>query len=195
MRGAATLPFFLLPWKRMNNGRKPRIAIDMDEVLADTLAQFLAEYNREFGGNITKADLSERKLAEIIPADRRARLRHYALSPGFFRNIPVMPGSAAVFAELRERYEVFIATAAMEFPSSFNEKYAWIKAHFPDFPDSHIVFCGDKSVIAADFLIDDSPRHFDRFAGQGYLFTAPHNRAETRYPRLHNWADVRRQFL
>ncbi|HZD30673.1 MAG TPA: 5'-3'-deoxyribonucleotidase [Candidatus Angelobacter sp.] len=179
----------------MNNGNRQRIAIDMDEVLADTLAQFLAEYNREFGKSISKADLTERKLAEIIPADRRARLRHYALAPGFFRNIPLMADSQAVFAELRNRYEVFIATAAMDFPSSFNEKYAWIKAHFPDFPDSHIVFCGDKSVIAADFLIDDSPRHFDRFRGQGFLFTAPHNRAETRFPRLHNWADVRRQFL
>ncbi len=179
----------------MNDGHKQRIAIDMDEVLADTLAQFLAEYNREFGENITKAELSARKLVEIIPADRRARLRHYALSPGFFRDLPLMPGSAEVFAELRERYEVFIATAAMEFPSSFNEKYEWIKARFHDFPDSHIVFCGDKSIIAADFLLDDSPRHFDRFAGQGFLFTAPHNRAETRYPRLHDWADVRRQFL
>jgi 5'(3')-deoxyribonucleotidase len=179
----------------MNNGHKQRIAIDMDEVLADTLAQFLAEYNREFGEALTKANLVERKLADIIPSDRRARLRHYALTPGFFRDIPLMPGSNEVFAELRDRYEVFVATAAMEFPSSFNEKYAWIKQHFPDFPDSHIVFCGDKSVIATDFLIDDSPRHFDRFRGQGFLFTAPHNRAETRYQRLHDWADVQRQFL
>jgi 5'-nucleotidase len=179
----------------MNNGTKQRIAIDMDEVLADTLARFLSEYNREFGENLTKAHLSERKLAEIIPADRRARLRHYALSPGFFRAIQPMAGSAPVLAELREHYEVFIATAAMEFPTSFNEKYEWIKAHFPDFPASHIVFCGDKSVVAADFLIDDSPRHFDRFKGQGFLFTAPHNLKELRYPRLNDWADVRRQFL
>ena len=179
----------------MNNGTKQRIAIDMDEVLADTLAQFLSEYNREFGESLTKAHLAQRKLAEIIPADRRARLRHYALSPGFFRAIPPMAGSAAVLQELRERYEVFIATAAMEFPSSFHEKYEWIKAHFPDFPDSHIVFCGDKSIVATNFLIDDSPRHFDRFAGQGFLFTAPHNLTENRYPRLNDWSDVRRQFL
>lgn len=179
----------------MNNGTKRRIAIDMDEVLADTLAQFLAEYNREFGEALTKADLVQRKLVEIIPAGRRERLRHYAKSPGFFRNIPVMAGSADVVQQLRERYEVFIATAAMEFPTSFNEKYEWIKAHFPDFPDSHIVFCGDKSVVSTDFLIDDSPRHFDRFAGKGYLFTAPHNLNENRYPRLNDWADVRRQFL
>ena len=179
----------------MNNGTKPRIAIDMDEVLADTLAQFLSAYNREFGENLTKADLAARKLAEIIPADRRVRLRHYALSPGFFRDIPVMPGSDSVFAELRDRYEVFIASAAMEFPTSFNEKYSWIKEHFPDFPDSHIVFCGDKSVVASDILIDDSPRHFDRFSGQGFLFTAPHNLTETRYPRLNDWEDIRQQFL
>jgi 5'(3')-deoxyribonucleotidase len=179
----------------MNDILKPRIAIDMDEVLADTLSQFLSEYNREFGENLTKVDLTERKLAEFIPADRRARLRHYALSPGFFRDIPVMAGSHAVLEALRERYEVFIATAAMEFPSSFHEKYQWIKDHFPTFPDSHIVFCGDKSITATDFLIDDSPRHFDRFSGQGFLFTAPHNRAESRYPRLNDWEDVRRQFL
>ncbi len=179
----------------MNNGHKQRIAIDMDEVLADTLAQFLSAYNREFGESITKADLAARKLAEIVPADRRARLRHYALSPGFFRHIPVMPGSDSVFAELRDRYEVFIASAAMEFPTSFNEKFAWIKQHFPDFPDSHIVFCGDKSVVASDFLIDDSPRHFDRFSGQGFLFSAPHNLTETRYRRLNHWEDVRQQFL
>lgn len=171
------------------------MAIDMDEVLADTLGQFLTEYNREFGENITKADLVAHKLAEIVPADRRERLRHYALSPGFFRKIPVMPGSHSVFAELRDRYEVFIATAAMEFPSSFNEKFAWIKAHFHDFPDSHIVFCGDKSVLAVDFLIDDSPRHLARFAGRGFLFSAPHNHAEDRFPRLNGWEDVRRQFL
>jgi len=90
---------------------------------------------------------------------------------------------------------VFIATAAMEFPTSFNEKYAWIKAHYPDFPDSHIVFCGDKGVLATDFLLDDSPRQLARFGGSPFLFSAPHNHDEHRFPRLDDWADVRRQFL
>ena len=179
----------------MDNGQRKRIAIDMDEVLADTLNHYLSHYNREFGENITSADLSRRRLSQVIPPERSSRIRHYGLSEGFFLGIPLMPGSGEVFNELRERYEVFIATAAMEFPTSFNEKYAWIKHHFPDFPDSHIVFCGDKGILAADYLIDDSPRQLGRFTGAPFLYSAPHNHAETRYPRLNDWTDVRRQFL
>jgi 5'-nucleotidase len=51
----------------------------------------------------------------------------------------------------------------MEYPWSFAGKYEWIKERFPFFPDSHIVVCGDKSIIAADFLIDDNVCHFERF--------------------------------
>ena len=102
----------------------------------------------------------------------------------FFRDIPVMPGSKEILPLLLSSYEVFITTAAMEYPTSFAAKYEWIKEHFPFFPDSHIVFCGDKSIIAADFLIDDNAHHFERFKGQGLLFSAPHNLFESRYPRL-----------
>ena len=52
-----------------------------------------------------------------------------------------------------------------EVPSSFNAKYSWIAKHFPFVPASHIVFCGDKSILNADFLIDDNSRHFERFRG------------------------------
>ena len=38
-----------------------RIAIDMDEVLADTLAKHLAIYNLEHGDSLTQHDLEERK--------------------------------------------------------------------------------------------------------------------------------------
>ena len=38
-------------------------------------------------------------------------------------------------------------------------QYEWMHEHFPFIPDSHLVFCGDKSIIAADFLIDDNAHH------------------------------------
>ena len=39
-----------------------RIAIDMDEVLADTLAKELSVYNLEHHANVTKDDLAGQKL-------------------------------------------------------------------------------------------------------------------------------------
>ena len=172
-----------------------RIAIDMDEVLADTLSKHLAMYNLEHGDTLTKQDLEGKFIHEAVRADRRESVREYPRAKDFFRNIPVMPGSKEILPLLLSSYEVFITTAAMEYPTSFAAKYEWIKEHFPFFPDSYIVFCGDKSIIAADFLIDDNARHFERFKGQGLLFSAPHNLLESRYPRLDGWNDIRIRFL
>jgi 5'-nucleotidase len=88
-----------------------------------------------------------------------------------------------------------VTTAAMESPTSFAAKYKWIKEHFPFFPDSHIAFCGDKSTIAADFLIDDNTHDFARFSEQGLLFSASHNLFETRSRRLDSWQDIGSRFL
>lgn len=106
-----------------------------------------------------------------------------------------MPGSQQVLQELAERYEVFVGTAAMEYPASFTPKFCWLAEHFPFIKPSHIVFCGDKSILSSDFLIDDNARHFSHFCGQGVLFTAPHNANVSGYPRVDNWEDVRQMFL
>lgn len=174
---------------------KQRIAIDMDEVMADTLAKRLAIYRTEFGEDLLAESLHGVHLLEAVSEERREAVRAQLFQPGFFREIPVMEGAQEVIRDLMERYEIFIATAAMEYPHSFSEKYEWIREHLPFFPDHNIVFCGDKSIIRADFLIDDSPRHFERFVGQGILFSSPHNANEKRYPRVGSWAEVRERFL
>jgi hypothetical protein len=52
------------------------------------------------------------------------------------------------------------------------------------------VFCGDKGIIDADYLIDDRSRHFRRFRGTGILFSAPHNARERAHLRANNWVEV-----
>ena len=103
-----------------------------------------------------------------------------------------MEGSQEALRELSEHYEIFIASAAMDVPSSFDAKYKWLQQHFSFIPPSHYVFCGDKSILLADYLIDDRPRHFDHFVGTGILFTAPHNARRDAPLRADNWRDVTR---
>ncbi|HEX7064985.1 MAG TPA: 5'-3'-deoxyribonucleotidase [Bacillales bacterium] len=171
-----------------------RIAIDMDEVMADAVTKHLDLFNKDYRENIKLADLHGKKLKDLRP-DLKTEIRSYFDDTSFFRDLKVIENSQEVIEELHNHYEIFITTAAMEVPSSFTAKYEWLKEHFPFLSDMNFVFCGDKSIINADYLIDDNSRHFKHFRGQGLLFTAPHNIHETEYVRVNNWQEVRDYFL
>ncbi len=172
-----------------------RIAIDMDEVMADTMGHCLNLYNSDFGMQLTPEHFRGRHLFEVIDIEHRQRVLEYFSSEEFFAEIGLMEGSQEVIRSLAEKYEVFVASAAMDVPCSFTAKFEWLNRHFPFIPSSHIVFCGDKSILAADYLIDDNIRHLTRFRGEGIIFTAPHNVMETRFRRVASWEDVRQMFL
>jgi 5'(3')-deoxyribonucleotidase/uncharacterized protein with PQ loop repeat len=179
--------------RRESQPRRQRIAIDMDEVMADALTEHLRRYNAAYGTSITAAELSGRHLEQSIPPAHR-EAAEAMLDASFFANLAVLPDCQEVVRELADRYDVFIATAAMDVPCSFDAKYRWLQRHFPFIPPSQIVFCGDKTIVDADYLIDDRARHFAKFRGQALLFSAPHNAAETRYPRVGSWKEVREHF-
>ena len=61
-----------------------RIAIDMDEVLADTLSKHLAMYNLEHGDTLTKQDLEGKFIYEAVRADPRERRPRVSARQGFF---------------------------------------------------------------------------------------------------------------
>ena len=171
------------------------ICIDMDEVIADALAEHLLRYNRDFHENLTAADLHGRWIWDYVPSERHAQLERYIRTDDFFARLDVMPHAQRVIARLQERYEVFIATAAMEVPTSFTAKFEWLKEHFPFIRPSHIVFCGDKGILRGDYLIDDNPRQLKRFRGEGILFSSPANAFVSGFRRVGNWMDVERMFL
>jgi len=171
-----------------------RIAIDMDEVIADFITKQLRLFNHDYNENLTINDLMGKRLRELRPQLQKEILEYFN-DPMFFRDLDVIPDSQSVIKQLSEQFEVFITTAAMEFPPSFNAKYEWLKEHFPFLDDMNFVFCGNKSIINADFLIDDNARHFKNFRGQGILYTAPHNINVTGYDRVNSWLEVRDYFL
>ncbi len=169
---------------------KQRIAVDMDEVLADSVSRFQDWYGRDFGRALTAEDMHGRHLLEVVAPEHRVALRAYLDADGFFRDLPLIADSQRVMRELADRYEIFVATAAMDFPNSFRDKYDWLQKYFPFIPTRNYVFCGDKSILNADYLIDDNGYNFERFRGEGLLFSAPHNARETRFRRVNNWLEI-----
>ena len=172
----------------------PRICVDMDEVMADTLAEHLRRYNLTFDEEVTPGDLAGKGLWEIAPLDRQQQLRAFLDAEDFFEDLALMPGAQQVLERLSTRFEIFIATQAMAVPNSLGPKYRWLQRHFPFIPPSHYVFCGSKSILRADYLIDDQPRNLLRFAGQGLLYSATHNLADTGFLSVNNWQEVAQYF-
>jgi 5'(3')-deoxyribonucleotidase len=172
-----------------------RIAIDMDETIADAVGKHITLYNEAFGAAIHRDQLVGFGIRGAIPEEHHAAAEAMVHSGAFFADLDVIPESQAVIHDLQAKFEVFITSSAMEVPSSFAAKFTWLERHFPFIPSSHIVFCGDKSILAADYLIDDTPRHFKHFRGEGILFSAPHNRSVQGFRRVESWLDVRKMFL
>ncbi len=159
----------------------------MDGVIADTAQQFLNWYEMKTGVKLTKKDIHGKEELEALP-DRLAK--QFVFEAGFFRGVPVMDGAQEAVRELMKYFDVYIVSAAMEFPQSLSEKYEWLREHFPFIPWNNIIFCGDKSIVGTDYMIDDHVKNLDRFKGRPFLFSAGHNVHIDRHIRVNDWPEV-----
>ncbi|HLA59757.1 MAG TPA: hypothetical protein VK622_13380 [Puia sp.] len=174
---------------------KKRILIDMDHVMADITAQYIKWYQRATGVEMNRADLQGKPEDLAFPEPRL--IREFLHAPGFFATAPVIPGSQPVIKELNQLYDVYIVSAAMEFPQSLSEKYAWLLKHFPFIHWRQIIFCGSKKAVSGDFMIDDHVKNLTHFKGEKLLYTATHNinMHDTGYRRVNNWEEIKDLFL
>jgi 5'-nucleotidase len=164
-----------------------RLIVDMDGVLADIYGQLI-----ERDAHDTGRRKSLREVTGIPEAEAFPHLDNYIHGAGFFRSAAVMPDSQEVLAELNARYEVFIVSAATQFPLSLAEKQAWLKEHFPFISWQQLVLCGSKRIVQGDIMIDDHFKNLDFFQGRTLLFSQPHNQlADTRgHERVDSWRQV-----
>lgn len=89
-----------------------------------------------------------------------------------------------------EHFDVYIVSAAMEFPLSLYEKKQWLEEYFPFVSWKNIVFCGDKSIVKTDYLIDDHLKNLDHFTGVSLMFAASHNIYHNHHKRFNNWEEI-----
>lgn len=171
-----------------------RVIVDMDEVMADTMGGMVDWYTKTHGLTL---DFSKMKGSFIpgFPEQHHQLVRERLYSEGFFRHLPVMENCVDVMEELNKKYEVFIVSAATEFPNSLRDKLEWLDEHFPFLSWRQLVLCGDKRMIAGDYMIDDHVRNLVHFKGKPYLYSTILNKDETGYERVNNWREVAEKLL
>ena len=165
-----------------------RLLVDMDGVLGDVYAQFMKYEKEEFGKNAQTIE----NLRGKIELDAFKNARKYIHEGGFFRTLPVIEGSVDAVKQLNQQYDLLIVSSATEFPKSLEEKHDWLEEHFPFISYKQMVFCGTKTMINGDIMIDDHFKNLDAFPGKTILFTQPHNyfAPEKLHTRVHNWDEI-----
>jgi 5'-nucleotidase len=173
---------------------KKRLLIDMDDVMADTFAQIVKYVNERRGTNWQKEEVNTVEMMAKFHLDYQP-VRNFLWEKGFFSDIPLMADAQEVVEKLHQKYELFVVSAATEFPLSMTEKLDWLAKHFPYIGWEHTVFCGHKFMIKADYLIDDHEKNLTNFTGTPLLFTAPHNLAVEGFLRMNSWKDISNYLL
>ncbi|MEQ9425686.1 MAG: 5'(3')-deoxyribonucleotidase [Cyclobacteriaceae bacterium] len=172
-----------------------KIAVDMDDVLAATYSQVIRIFREENENDYTDEWFEGKSYKEAFPGHHLEIAISIPHRKDFFDHLPVMENSPEVMKALCDKYDVFIVSAAMEYPYSLKPKLDWLKIHFPFIHWKNIVMCGDKSIIKADYLIDDHSYNLETFNGQPLIYSALHNLKETRFERMNNWEDIASKFL
>ena len=121
---------------------KPKLFLDMDNVLVDTL--LILNAIDMAGETVAKPD-------QI---------------PGIFRDLPPVPGAIDAVNKLNDYYELYIlSTAPWQNASAWQDKLIWLQHHFGDDEKSpfykRVILAHDKSLARTHggILVDDRPDH------------------------------------
>ncbi len=171
------------------------IFVDMDDVLADTYGKHIELYNKEHSTSLSVANIEHGEVWQNVPEAHAGSINKHVHTPGFFRNLEPIADSQEVMKALWDQHEVYIATAATQFPNSLQEKSAWLAEFFPFITWQHQIMCGHKFILNGDLLIDDRSYNLDPFEGDTLLFNSPHNRKDVGYERVGSWKEIAEKLL
>ncbi|MEX0315646.1 MAG: 5'(3')-deoxyribonucleotidase, partial [Allomuricauda sp.] len=164
-------------------------------VIADTYGAHLDLYKEKYGVQLNLEDCHGKEAWESVPAEHREQVMGHAWQVGFFRDLKLIEGSQEILAELDKKYEVYIASAAMQFPNSLKEKSDWLDEFFPFIPWQRRILCGHKFILKGDILIDDRTYNLEKFDGRSILFTSPHNVNSNGFERANSWDEIATKLL
>ena len=154
-------------------------AIDCDEVLRKTLDRMVELYNNHFNDNKTREDVKDFKVENSFP--RIEEVTGMTASSWFFQehstdlflNIEPFPYVKEDIETIRKYGKVIIITYQKSYKNKV-ETLLWLEKN--GIECDGVCFLKDKTLLHADFLIDDNDWNFiGSHVKHGVLIDAPYN--------------------
>jgi uncharacterized HAD superfamily protein len=184
------------------------IGLDLDEVLAGFIDQFVVYYNQRFGTKLRKTDFTEYEMSHTLGRgmEETTEIVYDFYDSLYFLGIPPVYGAINGVARLHDSHQVSVVTgrpAALEMKTRI-----WLEERFLN-GFQHIVFGNhyaregisiEKSELcrslSINLLVEDSPAYATECATAGIpvlLMDRPWNRngpLPSNVTRVYDWEDV-----
>lgn len=172
------------------------VLLDQDGVLADFVTGFRQAWER-FGlaPLVDTSTWTQWDLTHYLPTEHKHMIDVIMGQPGFFLNLPPMPGAVEAVLGMQEAgAEVFVCSTPVATSDWCTmEKIQWLRRHLGERISKRVFFTHDKTMVRGHYLIDDKPeiKGCVQPVWNHVVFDWPYNAHVKNKPRLHNWGQWR----
>jgi 5'-nucleotidase len=175
-----------------------RILVDMDGVISDFDQEFLLRWRNQHPEEfyIPFEERTAFYVKDQYPEELKPLVAKILLEEDFFEKMMPVPGAREALEEMAAAgFEVFICTSPFSnYESCVYEKYKWVETFIGPSWVNRIILTKDKTVVKADYLIDDKPIITgveDYPSWEHILYDRPYNREiNKRRITWQTWKDV-----
>ncbi len=166
--------------------KKRAIALDIDNVLADTMNNLCLKLSDYLGYTVTKVEIRNHRVVDSIRVDPRIIFKLQDEVWAEWHHIPPTEiGIAKIVESIRSSgLRVYIATARPA--RSVNDVKAWLRKQEIGYDELFALGpTSSKLEVPADVLVDDAPEYVFGFledGREGFLYDQPWNRYEMLHP-------------
>jgi len=158
-----------------------RLGIDLDGVVADFTAGWIARYNEEFGTDIPRQAVET--WSAMLPLTHFETMDEFwgwtaqGENGSLFRHLDTYPGALESLQRLSRNHEIVILTTKPDW--AIHDTFAWISDR--RIPTREVHITADKWKVPCDVYLDDAPHqleelHRERPAATVCRFVRPWNK-------------------
>jgi len=143
-----------------------RLGIDLDGVVAEFNAGWMARYNRDFDAELDPRMVDRWDgLADLTHFDHMGAFWHWARNgdgPSIFRDLPLVEGALAGLNELATAHDIVIITAKPRW--AIHDTFAWIADNMIPTREVHIT--SHKWEVECNVYVEDSPHQLRQISAR-----------------------------
>ena len=174
----------------LSSMKNKSILVDVDDVVANLVEEWLSVYNNLSGDNLTSDAITDWDISKFVKPNWKSKIYEILESHDLYNGVATVKGALdGVKRLVAGDYRVVYVTAPVM--KTAGSKYFWLQKNgFPVVQDNYVE-AKDKSLIRGDFIIDDGIHNIENtLAPVALLFTRPWNKGCEGYTRVDNWQEI-----